>query len=74
MLKRADACSLRNSCFSLLLAAEVVSRGGKSATQRQKFHIEDVNQCLHNKSGIVMGFQMQIWSILRFSWSILVKC
>ena len=21
-----------------------------------------------------MGFQMQIWSILRFSWSILVKC
>ena len=24
--------------------------------QRQKFHIDDVNQCLHNKSGIVMGF------------------
>ena len=22
-----------------------------SATQRQKFHIDDVNQCLHNKSG-----------------------
>ena len=22
-----------------------------SATQRQKFHSDDVNQCLHNKSG-----------------------
>ena len=22
-----------------------------SATQRQKFHTDDVNQCLHNKSG-----------------------
>ena len=28
-----------------------VSRGGMSATQRQKFHTDDVNQCLHNKSG-----------------------
>ena len=28
-----------------------VSRGGMSATQRQKFHTEDVNQYLHNKSG-----------------------
>ena len=74
MLKRADVCSLRNSCFSLLLVAEVVSRGGKSATQPQKVHIDDANQCLCNKSGTVMGFQMQIWSILRFSWSILVKC
>ena len=27
------------------------SRGGMSATQRQKFHTEDVNQYLHNKSG-----------------------
>ena len=26
-------------------------RGGTSATQRQKFHTDDVNQCLHNKSG-----------------------
>ena len=23
-----------------------------SATQRQKFHTDDINQCLHNKSGI----------------------
>ena len=24
---------------------------GRSAPQRQKFHTDDVNQCLHNKSG-----------------------
>ena len=28
-----------------------VSRRGTSATQRQKFHTDDVNQCLHDKSG-----------------------
>ena len=28
-----------------------VSREGTSATQRQKFHTDDVNQCLHEKSG-----------------------
>jgi len=28
-----------------------VLRGGTSVTQRQKFHTDDVNQCLHNKSG-----------------------
>ena len=28
-----------------------VSRGGTSATQQQKFHTDDANQCLHNKSG-----------------------
>ena len=28
-----------------------VSQGGTSTTQRQKFHTDDVNQCLHNKSG-----------------------
>ena len=27
-----------------------VLRGGTSATQQQKFHTDDVNQCLHNKS------------------------
>ena len=40
-----------NSLFSTLLAAGDVPRGGTSATQRQKFHTDDVNQCLHNKSG-----------------------
>ena len=39
------------SCFSMLLAAGDVSQGGTSATQRQKFHTDDINQCLHNKSG-----------------------
>ena len=28
-----------------------VSQGGSSATQRAKFHTDDVNQCLHNISG-----------------------
>ena len=28
-----------------------VSHGGTSAFQRQKFHTDDANQCLHNKSG-----------------------
>ena len=36
--------------FSPLFAAGDVSRGGTSATQRQKFHTDDANQCLH-KSG-----------------------
>ena len=40
-----------NSRFSSLFAAGDVSRGGTSATQRQKFHTDDANQCLHNKSG-----------------------
>ena len=40
-----------NSRFSPLLAAGDVSRGGTSAIQRQKLHTDDVNQCLHNKSG-----------------------
>jgi len=40
-----------NSRFSSLFAAGDASRGGKSATKRQKFHTGDVHQCLHNKSG-----------------------
>ena len=40
-----------NIRFSSLFAAGYVSRGGTFATQRQKFHIDDANQCLHNKSG-----------------------
>ena len=40
-----------NIRFSLLFAAGDVSRGGTSATQQQKFHTDDANQCLHNKSG-----------------------
>ena len=41
-----------NSCFASLFAAGDVSRGGMFATQRQKFHTDDVNQCLNiNISG-----------------------
>jgi len=40
-----------NIRFSSLFAAGDVSRGGTSATQRQKFHTDDANQCSHNKSG-----------------------
>ena len=43
--------SLRKQPFSSLFATGDVSRGGKSVTQRQKFHTDDVNQCLHNKFG-----------------------
>ena len=40
-----------NSLFSSLLPAGDVLRRGMSATQWQKFHTDDVNQCLHNKFG-----------------------
>ena len=40
-----------NIRFSSLFAAGDVSREGMSATQRQKVHTDDVNQCLLNKSG-----------------------
>ena len=40
-----------NIRFSFLFAAGDVSQGGTSATQQRKFHTDDANQCLHNKSG-----------------------
>ena len=41
-----------NIHFSSLFAAGDVSRGARtSTTQRQKFHTDDANQCLLNKSG-----------------------
>ena len=46
------SCSLRTADASPhSLPLRDVLRGGTSATQRQKFHTDDVNQCLHNKSG-----------------------
>ena len=39
-----------NIHFSSLFVAGDVSRGGASVTQQQKFHTDDTNQCLHNKS------------------------
>ena len=38
-----------NSCLSLLITADDILRRGTSAPQRQKFHIDDINQCLCNK-------------------------
>ena len=46
-----DLClACENIRLSLLLATGDVSRGGMSATQQQKFHTDDTNQYLHNKS------------------------
>ena len=45
-----EAIACENSRFSSLFAAGDVSRGGTSATELQKFHTDDANQCLHNKS------------------------
>ena len=38
-----ETVACENIRFSSLFAAEDVSRGGTSATQRQKFHTDDVN-------------------------------
>ena len=46
---RCLAC--KNIRLSSLFADGDVSRGRTSATQLQKFHTDDANQCLHNKSG-----------------------
>ena len=46
-----------NIRFSSIFAAGDVSRGGTSATQRQKFHSDDANQCLHHKFGSHINFK-----------------
>ena len=46
-----DILACENSRFSSLLPSRYVSPGGTSAPQQQKFHTDDVNQCLHKKSG-----------------------
>ena len=46
---RIIAC--QNSRFPSLLVTGGVSPGQTSASQRQKFHTDDVNQCVHNHSG-----------------------
>ena len=51
LAKQINARCEKNSRFSSFLAAWDVSREGASATQRQKFHTDDVNQCLHHKFG-----------------------
>ena len=47
----ASKVACENSRFSSFFAAGYVSRGGTSATQQQKFHTDDVNQCLDNIYG-----------------------
>ena len=47
--------------------------GGTSATQQQKFHNDDVNQCLHNKSGSHGVPNVNLFNFM-FLLSILVKC
>ena len=67
-------CSLRKAdvspCSSTL---RDFSRRGTSATQRQKFHTDDVNRCLHNKSGSHGVPNANLFN-LHVSWSILEKC
>ena len=67
------ATSLRKHPF--LLALRPCGRFARRnvCDSAEEFHTDDANQCLHNKSGS-MGFQIQICPILRFFWSILVKC
>ena len=43
--------SLQKQSFLLALCPEDISQGGISATQGQKLHTDDINQCLRNKSG-----------------------
>ena len=47
----ASLLACENIRLSSRFTAGDVSRGGTSATQRQKFHTDDANQCLLNKSG-----------------------
>ena len=48
-VRKVLACE--NFRFSLFVVAGDVSHAGTFATQRQQFHTDDANQCLHNKSG-----------------------
>jgi len=60
-----------NSRFASLFAAGDVSRGGTSATQRQKFHTDNVNQCLLIN---ISGSHEVPHPNLFNSWSVLLKC
>ena len=50
-VKKVIGVACETSRFSSLVAAGDVSRWGTFVTQRSKFHTDDENQCLHNKSG-----------------------
>ena len=65
----------KNSCFFLLLAAFDILQGGTSETQQQKYHTDDENQSLDNKSSSPWAPNSNLFNFtLIFSWSILVKC
>ena len=49
------------------------SRRGTSATRRKKFHADEVNQCLHNKSGSHGVPNANLFNF-KFSWSIFENC
>ena len=63
--------SLRKHPF--LLATSPLGTFRAEERLRQKFHTDDANQCLHNKSGS-HGVPNIICPILRVFWSILVNC
>ena len=48
---KSSLLACKNSCFSSLLTAKDVLPAVTSVLQQQKFHTDDVTQCLHNKSG-----------------------
>ena len=50
-MRNQEFVACENICFSSLFIAVDVSLRGTSATQRQKLHTDDANQCLHNESG-----------------------
>ena len=59
--------SLRKQPFLL-----PVSRAGTSTSQRQKFHTDDVNQCLHNTYGshevphpILVNFTFLLFNFIK---------
>ena len=72
LIKRLQVIFTLACRLSSLLAAWDVSPEETSAPLRQKFRIAEVIN-VHIMNPVVMGFQMQICSILCFSWSMLVK-
>ena len=64
--------SCEYSRFSLFLAARNVSPGGTSGPHWHKFHTDDVNQCLHYKSGSYGVPDVNLFDFM-FSWPIMVK-
>ena len=47
-LETNPGCSLEKKAVSPLRTARDILLGGASVPQQQKFHTDDLNQCLHN--------------------------